>query len=487
MWTWLLALIYLICLLIIFGYALVQGTLAVLYLKAKKKNAEKPKALIDFPIVTIQLPVFNEKYVVDRLIKTVVQMDYPKDKLEIQILDDSTDETSEIIAKRVQEYAKLGFLITHVQRTNRVGFKAGALAEGLTRVKGEFIAIFDADFIPDKDFLKKTLPHFSDLKVGVVQTRWEHLNRNSSLLTKLQAFALDAHFSVEQTGRNSHHHFINFNGTAGIWRRETIVEAGGWENDTLTEDLDLSYRAQMIGWRFVYLEDVHSPAELPIAISALKNQQFRWVKGGAENVVKNGKRLLFQKGLRFSDRLHGITHLFNSSVYLFIFIMALITVPLTYAGVSNPNVAIALNWMALFFLSTLLLIFYYGVSYREKTRPGMKWFLFIWRFIQFLTVSLGLPYYNAKGVMQAYMGKKTAFVRTPKFNTDQKENWLKNAYLNKKWRLETLIELILFLYFLSGIVFSYDYGYYGMVPFQSMLTTGYGAVLWYSFKERNAA
>jgi len=298
MWTWLLALIFLICLLIIFGYALVQGTLAVLYLKAKKKNAEKPKALIDFPIVTIQLPVFNEKYVVDRLIKTVVQMDYPKDKLEIQILDDSTDETSEIIAKRVQEYAKLGFLITHVQRTNRVGFKAGALAEGLTRVKGEFIAIFDADFIPDKDFLKKTLPHFSDLKVGVVQTRWEHLNRNSSLLTKLQAFALDAHFSVEQTGRNSHHHFINFNGTAGIWRRETIVEAGGWENDTLTEDLDLSYRAQMIGWRFVYLEDVHSPAELPIAISALKNQQFRWVKGGAENVVKNGKRLLFQKRIK---------------------------------------------------------------------------------------------------------------------------------------------------------------------------------------------
>lgn len=483
MWTWLLASLYFICLLVIFGYALLQATLAFLYLKSRSKKHHIKTKLKDYPMVTIQLPVFNEKYVVERLIETVAGLDYPKDRLEIQVLDDSNDETSEIIKNLLPKIKAEGVNIAHIQREDRTGFKAGALEEGLAVSKGELIAIFDADFIPKKEFLLETLSYFENSKVGVVQTRWEHLNREDSLLTKLQAFALDAHFSVEQAGRNAYEHFINFNGTAGIWRKATITDAGGWQHDTLTEDLDLSYRAQLKGWKFIYLEDVYSPAELPVSISALKNQQFRWIKGGAENFVKNGKLLLKMEKIKPLNRLHGLAHLFNSSVYFFIFIMALITMPLTFAGVSNANVATALNWMSLFFLSTLLLMFYYGTSYREAASKRYRWPLFIWRFIQFLTVSLGLSYYNAKGVFQAYIGKKTAFVRTPKFNKTEKKNWLKNAYLSKKWRSENLIELILLLYFIAGVLVSYFYGYYGMIPFQVMLVFGYGTVLIYSWVE----
>jgi cellulose synthase/poly-beta-1,6-N-acetylglucosamine synthase-like glycosyltransferase len=483
MLSWSIAILYLICLLVIFGYAVLQAILAILYLL--KNDRQRP----DFdwheqPFVTIQLPVFNEKYVVERLIRTVANINYPSHQFEIQVLDDSTDETTEIIQKMIPELNEKGIHIIHLHRTDRKGFKAGALAEGLKKAQGEFIAIFDADFVPDREFLYQTLPYFQQKKVGVVQTRWEHLNREDSLLTQLQAFALDAHFSVEQAGRNGYQHFINFNGTAGIWRKSTIADAGGWQHDTLTEDLDLSYRAQMKGWRFVYLENVMSPAELPMAISALKNQQFRWIKGGAENFVKNGRKLLTTSNLRFSDRLHGLAHLFNSSVFLFILLMALLTVPLVFAGVHNSSVAISLKWMSLFFTSTLLLMFYYWFSYREKVSANFRFLIFFGRFIQFLTVSLGLSFNNSKGIIQAYMGKKTAFVRTPKFNTKQKNSWRKNAYLKNTWKWETTVELILMIYFLVGMLISIYFGYYGMVPFQLMLFLGFGAIVWFTLKEQ---
>ena len=484
MLSWSIAILYLICLLVIFGYAVLQATLAVLYL-LKKDDKRKPKSWDELPFVTIQLPVFNEKYVVERLIRAVTQINYPREKFEIQVLDDSTDETTEIIQKLIPELAENGITIMHKHRTDRTGYKAGALAEGLKEAKGDFIAIFDADFVPDQEFLNQTLPYFQEKEVGVVQTRWEHLNREDSLLTQLQAFALDAHFSIEQAGRNAYHHFINFNGTAGVWRKSTIADAGGWQHDTLTEDLDLSYRAQMKGWRFVYLEEVLSPAELPMAISALKNQQFRWIKGGAENFVKNGKSLLSRKKIRFSDRVHGLAHLFNSSVFLFILLMALLTVPLVFAGVNNPGVAVSLKWMSLFFTSTLLLMFYYWISYREKVSANFRFLIFFGRFIQFLTVSLGLSFNNSKGIIQAYMGKKTAFVRTPKFNSKQKNAWRKNAYLKSNWQWETIAELMLMVYFLIGIIISIYYGYYGMIPFQLMLFLGYGSILWYTFKEQS--
>ena len=289
---------YAMAILLIFFYGLAQLNLLFNYLKSKKtkKNHEK----LDFsnpqeiPFVTIQLPIYNEKYVVKRLLNQIAILDYPIDKFEIQVLDDSTDDSISETNNIVLTIAATGINIQHITRTNRIGFKAGALKAGLVTAKGEFIAIFDADFLPEQNWLLKTVPYFKNEKVGVVQTRWGHINRNYSILTKIQAFALDAHFTLEQVGRNSKLHFINFNGTAGLWRKKCIIDAGNWESDTLTEDLDLSYRAQLKKWEFVYLEDVVTPAELPAILSAARSQQFRWNKGGAENFAKmKNKVLLF--------------------------------------------------------------------------------------------------------------------------------------------------------------------------------------------------
>ena len=279
--------IYTIALLLIFMYALAQLNLLFNYLASKKHIDDSIK--FDFsnpdeiPLVTIQLPVYNEMYVMDRLLDNIALLDYPKDKLEIQVLDDSTDETVKTTWDHIEKLKQTGLDIKQITRTDRTGFKAGALKEGLKVAKGEFIAIFDSDFLPKSDWLKRTIPYFKNEEIGVVQTRWGHINRNYSILTKIQAFALDAHFTLEQVGRNSKGHFINFNGTAGVWRKSCILDAGNWEGDTLTEDLDLSYRAQLKKWKFKYLENVETPAELPIIISAARSQQFRWNKGGAEN------------------------------------------------------------------------------------------------------------------------------------------------------------------------------------------------------------
>lgn len=483
---WIIVGLYFLCLFVIFVYALLQFSLTVAYLKEKRKNKTVAKEkLTEFPLVTIQLPLYNEKYVAERLIESICKINYPLDKLQIQVLDDSNDETTQILADKIKAVAHLGYNIELIRRDERVGFKAGALDYGLKTATGEFIAIFDADFIPDPEFLNLAIPSFLDNKVGVVQTRWEHLNRENSILTKLQAFALDAHFSIEQVGRSAGNHFINFNGTAGIWRLKTIVDAGGWQHDTLTEDLDLSYRAQLKGWKFVYKEDILSPAELPIAITALKNQQYRWTKGGAENFKKMARLLLTSKKIRTSDRIHGLGHLFNSTVYLFVLLAALLTVPLIFAATINPKIADSLQWMALFFSSTLFLMLFYWVSFREKSK--VKWMqfpLFILRFFQFLTVSLGLSYYNTQGILLAYAGKKTAFIRTPKFNVNKKtENWKRNAYLYKKIGLTTIIEGLLAIYFAFGIVISSYYGYYGMIPFQGMVMVGFATIFIYTLRE----
>ena len=285
---WICITVYSASLLMILFYSFSQLNLLVNYLKAQKKTKQGTVSIDDkddLPFVTIQLPVFNELYVMERLLDNMAILEYPKSKLEIQVLDDSTDESVEITSVKVRKLQDLGFDVSHIQREIRTSYKAGALKEGLKIAKGDFIAIFDADFLPESDWLLKTVGHFKDPKVGVVQTRWSHLNRDFSILTQVQAFALDAHFTLEQVGRNSKGHFINFNGTAGIWRKQTIIEAGNWQGDTLTEDLDLSYRAQLLNWKFVYLEEVTTPAELPIVISAARSQQFRWNKGGADDVL----------------------------------------------------------------------------------------------------------------------------------------------------------------------------------------------------------
>ena len=294
----LLIIIYGFFLTFILFYSLIQMHLVILYLKRGKIKKGSTIPTPDyFPFVTIQLPIYNELYVVERLILQVSKIDYPKDRFEVQILDDSNDETTQIIRKVILKLKESKVKFDLVRRPNRIGFKAGALAYGMNICQGEFIAIFDADFLPKKDFLKKTIPYFIDKKVGVVQTKWTHINENYSKLTQIQAFGLDAHFTIEQGGRNYGKYFINFNGTAGVWRKTCIEDAGGWSADTLTEDLDLSYRAQLKGWYFKYLEKVESPAELPAAMNALKNQQFRWTKGAAECTRKNLIRVLKTKDL----------------------------------------------------------------------------------------------------------------------------------------------------------------------------------------------
>ena len=303
--TKLIFIVYSISLLFLSCYGIIQLHLVYQYLKYKKQKPQNlPEPLTSYPFVTVQLPVYNDSLVVERLIDAVAKFDYPKGKWEIQILDDSTDETSSIITNKIQELCESGLQIHHIQRKKRTGYKAGALQNGLLTAKGKFIAIFDSDFIPSRDFLQQTIPYFHNEKTGMVQTRWTHLNKNNSLLTHFQAFLLDAHFSIEQKGRNNAGYFINFSGTGGVWRKDCMLDAGGWHTDTLTEDFDLSYRAQIRGWQFLYLENVTVPAELPPVMSALQAQQFRWIKGNAETAKKHVKMILrspiipFYKGQR---------------------------------------------------------------------------------------------------------------------------------------------------------------------------------------------
>jgi cellulose synthase/poly-beta-1,6-N-acetylglucosamine synthase-like glycosyltransferase len=476
-----LIILYGIALLLIFFYSALQLSLAISYLKTKHERDTRKRPDFDYdnlPAVTVQLPVYNELYVVERLIETVSQFDYPRDKFEIQVLDDSTDETVDVIAKKVAEVKARGIDIVHIHRTNRKGFKAGALEEAQVIAKGEFIAIFDADFLPNPNFLLETIPYFNSDDIGVVQTRWSHINKKFSLLTELQAFGLNAHFSIEQGGRNAAGHYINFNGTGGVWRKTTINDAGGWEHDTLTEDLDLSYRAQMKGWRFVYLEHVTAPAELPVAMTALKNQQFRWTKGGAECFIKMSGRLFTTKGLKINDRVHGLAHLFNSSVFVFILATALLSLPVLYIKVQTPEYNNILMVGSFFILSTIFLAFYYWTSYKDKTRNKFVSFIkFIGRFLQFLTVSMGMSLHNTIAVIEGYMGIKSSFVRTPKFNiASGNKDWKTNKYVEKKINLVTLLEGVMSIIFLSAVVYGIAKGEYGLVPFHTMLFLGFGLV-----------
>ncbi len=478
--------VYALCLTLVLFYSILQLSLAIAYKKNKKKPSIQKAFNPEFvPFVTVQLPMFNELYVAERVIEKVAEFDYPKDRFEVQVLDDSTDETTEVIANKIKEViAKTGVAIKHIHRVDRVGYKAGALDAAMDEAKGEFIAIFDVDFVPHPDFLKKTIPYFEDEKIGVVQTRWGHLNKKYSLLTELQAFGLNGHFAIEQSGRNSSGHYINFNGTGGVWRKACIESAGGWEHDTLTEDLDLSYRAQIKGWRFQYLEDVVAPAELPITMSALKSQQHRWMKGGAECFIKIRKRLLTTKGLKISDRIHGLSHLFNSSVFVFILIIALLSLPILHIKDSFADLNFFINFGAFFLISTVFLFYYYWNSYRDKTEQKAKtFFQFLWRFIQFLVVSMGLSLNNSVAVIEGYLGIKSSFVRTPKFNVSAKGEFKGNKYDKKSINIITIGEGILFLLFAFTAVNRAVYGDLGMVPFHLMLAAGFGLVFFYTLSE----
>lgn len=482
--------VYTIAIVLIFMYALAQLNLLFNYLSSKKKRTTCEKFDLskpnEIPYVTIQLPVFNEMYVMERLLDNIALLDYPKDKLEIQVLDDSTDETVHSTKAHVEKLAATGLDIKHITRTNRVGFKAGALKEGLEIAKGEYIAIFDADFLPKSNWLKRTVPYFKDDEIGVVQTRWGHINRNYSLLTRIQAFALDAHFTLEQVGRNSKGHFINFNGTAGIWRKECILDAGNWEGDTLTEDLDLSYRAQLKKWKFKYLEDVETPAELPIVISAARSQQFRWNKGGAENFRKMLWRVVRSKNISAKTKIHGLLHLLNSSMFLSIFIVAVLSIPMLYIKNEYAHLRDYFYVMSFFIMSTIIFFVCYWFMYRNIYGSGFKKFFgYIGMFFTFFSIAMGFSLHNSIAVIEGHVGKKSEFIRTPKFNIKSfKDNWKNNKYLKKSLSKNVVLEGILMLYFAFGLYSAFivgdQGGDFGLFPFHLMLCIGFGYVFFKS-------
>ncbi|CAM1358652.1 Glycosyl transferase family 2 [Tenacibaculum litoreum] len=482
--------LYTISLVLILLYAIAQLNLLINYLKAQKKKENAPMLdLSDInkvPYVTIQLPVYNELYVMERLLNNIALLEYPREKLEIQVLDDSTDESVESTAIQIEELQKTGLDIQHIRRENRQGFKAGALKEGLKTAKGEFIAIFDADFLPKKNWLLETVPYFKDPKIGVVQTRWGHINRNYSTLTKIQAFALDAHFTLEQVGRNSQGHFINFNGTAGIWRKECIYDAGNWEGDTLTEDLDLSYRAQLKNWKFKYLENVVTPAELPVVISAARSQQFRWNKGGAENFQKMLKRIITSPNISFKTKLHGTLHLLNSSMFTCIFLVAVLSIPMLYIKNEYAHLKIYFLVMSFFIVSTFIFFICYWFMYKRTYGGGFWNFIkYIGAFFAFFSIAMGFSLHNTIAVLEGHLGKKSEFVRTPKFNIKSlKDSWKNNKYIRKRPSLHVIIEGLLALYFAFGMYSAFTVGDqggdFGLFPFHLMLFVGFGYVFFKS-------
>ncbi len=486
--------IYSIALILIFLYSLAQLNLLFNYLKAKKLVDKSPKYNFnnpnEIPYVTIQLPVYNELYVMERLLDNISQMDYPKDKLEIQVLDDSTDESVKSTSEQIEQLKKSGLDIQHIQRVNRKGFKAGALKEGLVKAKGEFIAIFDADFLPKKDWLKKTIPYFIDEEIGVVQTRWSHINRNYSILTKIQAFALDAHFTLEQVGRNSKGHFINFNGTAGVWRKECILDAGNWEGDTLTEDLDLSYRAQLKNWKFKYLENVLTPAELPVVISAARTQQFRWNKGGAENFRKMMWKVITNHNISTKTKIHGFLHLLNSTMFLNVLIVAVLSIPMLYIKNEYAHLKPYFYVMSFFVISTIIFFICYWFMYKLTYGGGFKKFLsYIGMFFTFFSIAMGFSLHNSIAVLEGHAGKSSDFIRTPKFNINSiTDSWKGNKYLRKKLSLNIIFEGLLMLYFAFGMYSAFvvgdQGGDFGLFPFHLMLFLGFGYVFFKSISAK---
>lgn len=472
--------------LIIFGYifsvsviclfAMVQLYVIIQYNRSKTKGATV-LPLTKFPKVTIQLPVYNEKYVVARLIDAVGNIQYPKDQLEVQVLDDSDDETCSIIENSVVKWKEKGLNIHQIRRPSREGFKAGALQYGLEQASGEFIAIFDADFIPNEDFLYRTLPHFEE-NTGMVQTRWGHINKNYNLLTRIQAFALDAHFTIEQSGRLHSGRLINFNGTAGIWRKQCIVDAGGWKANTLTEDLDLSYRAQLKGWKFNYLEDTVSPGELPTIVPSIKSQQYRWNKGAAETARQSIPNILKSK-LSLGTKIHGIAHLMNSSVFLWLFIAAITSVPLILIKQSTNDHWIW-SWGGVFVFGFIIITLFYWTALRSIDKKA-SWKHFIKDFPAFIVLTSGLSLHNSIAVSEGYLGIKSPFIRTPKFNLKKKKESIKDdAYLKVSVSPIVFLEGLLSVYFISGILIGIYFREFGFLPWHLLLAIGFGFVFYKS-------
>ncbi len=455
----------------------------------KKHRHDKivPLSNFDFlPKVTIQLPVFNEKYVVERLIDYVSRIRYPKDLMEIQVLDDSTDDTVEIAKKKCEEKRKEGFNINYIHRTDRTGFKAGALENGLNMTDGEFIAVFDADFLPPEDFLERTVHYFTDENIGMLQARWDHVNRRYSLLTECQSILLDGHFMIEHTARNRSGRFFNFNGTAGIWRKKTIIDAGGWQHDTLTEDLDLSYRAQLKGWQFIYLPDLTVPAELPIEMTAFKSQQFRWAKGSIQTFLKLKGKIL-KADVSPKIKLEAFFHIGANFAYALMTLLTLFMPIVLIIRFNNGYKKLFYLDLPIFICATLsVFLFYFYTEYvviketlSVKNRSTAKPLMYL-PFV--VAIGIGLCINNSKAVLEAVIKKDSPFNRTPKYNVsddvkhsmkNRMKNVFGNVYRTRKIDAVSLIELALAVYMTYAVYFTYENDLYFSLPLILLFQIGF--------------
>jgi len=463
---------YFIVLVILAVYGGHRYWMVYLYYKHKKKKTTAPAAYFEeLPRVTVQLPIFNEQYVVDRLLDAVCKLEYPREKLDIQLLDDSTDETVVVACGLVERYAALGHPVSYLHRDNRSGFKAGALEEGLKTAKGEFVAIFDADFVPSPDFLLQCIHHFTDPKIGMVQTRWTHINRSYSLLTEVEAILLDGHFVLEHSARSRSGVFFNFNGTAGMWRRAAIDEAGGWQHDTLTEDTDLSYRAQLKGWKFLYLQDVECPAELPVEMTAFKTQQARWAKGLIQVAKKILPRVLASDAPR-SVKIEAWYHLTANLSYPLMIVLSVLLLPAMVIRFYQGWFQMLYIDLPLFMASTFSISSFYLVSQKElfpRTWPRALLFLPL-----LMALGIGLTITNTRAVLEALAGKQTAFARTPKYRVDaNKHKVAAAAKYRRRLGWVPWIELLIGSYFALTVYYAIDNENYFTVPFLLLFVIGY--------------
>jgi cellulose synthase/poly-beta-1,6-N-acetylglucosamine synthase-like glycosyltransferase len=464
---------YFIVLSLLAGYGIHRYILVYLYYKHRKNRTTEPAAHFeDLPRITVQLPIFNEQYVVERLLEAVCKLDYPREKLDIQVLDDSTDETVDVARGLVERYAALGNPITYHHRTNRHGYKAGALAEGMQSARGEFIAIFDADFTPPEDFLMRTIHHFTDPRIGMVQTRWTHLNRHYSFLTEVEAILLDGHFVLEHSGRARTGLFFNFNGTAGVWRRKAIDEAGGWQHDTLTEDTDLSYRAQLKGWKFIYLQDVECPAELPVEMTAFKTQQARWAKG----LIQTGKKILprvLASDAPLHTKVEAWYHLTANISYPLMIMLSVLLLPAMIIRFYQGWFQMMYIDLPLFLASTFSISSFYLVSQRELF--PRKWPRALVYLPFLMALGIGLTITNTKAVIEALIGKESAFARTPKYSVVSKQDKLVTGKYRKRLGWVPWVELLIGSYFALTVYYAVENENFITVPFLLLFVVGYWA------------
>ena len=461
------------------AYGIHRYVIIYLFLKYRKHASIPLSHFEQLPMVTVQLPLYNEVYVAERLIRSVSEMDYPRELLQIQVLDDSTDDTREITASATEQLRERGFNVERIHRTDRTGFKAGALELGLDTAAGDFVCILDSDFVPPPDLIKKTIHFFTDPKVGMIQTRWGHLNRGYSLLTRVQAMFLDGHLLLEQTARSRSGRFFNFNGTAGLWRKSCIVEAGGWQHDTLTEDLDLSYRAQLAGWKFIFLPDVVTPAELPVDMNGFKSQQHRWTKGS----VQTCKKLLptiWRSDLPLLIKLEATGHLMSNFAYLLLACLCVLLHP-SAGGPQVGWVRTLLLDVPIFLTASVSVAVFYVCAQRELyPRTWMKEMLLL---PCLLALGVGLSLNNARAVLEAVFNHKSDFARTPKYGIERKaQQWRNLRYMPLK-SLLPLAEMAFALYFSYFVWFAIRHGQYLTLPFLMMFQLGFFYVSLSSFSQ----